>query len=146
MIGLKNMKIFLDTNILFDVLTKREPFYYDSLKIWTLAKEDITEAYISAISVTNLYYIIKKIKGQKIAENFVDELINDFEIVPLTKDILHQARTIKGKDYEDLIQYFSAIHLGCELLLTRNKKDFPKEGIIILSPSKFLKDIENSIQ
>jgi predicted nucleic acid-binding protein len=138
------MKIFLDTNILFDVLTKREPFYFHSLKIWTLVKENITEGYISAISVTNLYYIIKKMKGQKIAEGFVDELINDFEIVPLTKEILHQARTIHGKDYEDLIQYFSAIHLGCELLITRNKKDFPKTGVMVLSPSKFLKNLENS--
>ena len=126
------MKIFLDTNILFDVLTKREPFYFDSLKIWTLVKEDFTRGYISAISITNLYYIIKKLKGQKIAEDFVDELMNDFEIVPLTKEILHQARTIHGKDYEDLIQYFSAIHLGCELLLTRNKKDFPKAAYISL--------------
>ena len=135
------MKIFLDTNIILDVLVKREPYYIDSARIWTLIKEKSIQGYISAITINNFYYIIKKLKNSKIAENFIDEILDDFEIVPLTKDILRQSRTIPGKDYEDSIQYFSAINTGCQFLITRNKKDFISTGLNIISPTEFLKTI-----
>jgi len=133
------MKILIDTNILLDVLTKREPHYLYASKIWTFIRDGMLQGYISAISVNNLYYIIKKIQNQSIAEAFVDQLLSDFDVIPLTKEILRQARTKKTRDYEDLIQYFSAIHEGCEFIITRNKKDFPRIGIKILSPFEFLK-------
>lgn len=135
------MKIFLDTNTILDVLCKREPFYVEAARIWTLIKIKILEGFISAIFVNNLYYIVRKIKYQNTAEAFVDEILNDFEIVPLTKGILRQARTGSKKDYEDSIQYFSAINAGCEVLITRNKKDFPANGINIFSPQEFIKTI-----
>ncbi len=136
------MKILIDTNILLDVLMKREPHYLSAAKVWTLVKESFVQGYISAISVNNLYYIIKKINGQAIAEEFIDEILNDFEVVSLSKDILKQSRTIKKLDYEDLIQYFSAIHSGCDLIITRNKKDFPAVGIRTVSSNDFLKIIK----
>lgn len=137
--GWRNMKVLIDTNILLDVLMKREPHYLTAAKVWTLTKEGLVQGYISAISVNNLYYIVKKMKGQGVAEEFVDDILNDFEVVPLSKDILRQARTIKKLDYEDLIQYFSAIHSGCDSIITRNKKDFPVIGIKLFSPDEFLK-------
>ena len=69
---------------------------------------------------------------------FVDQILEDFEITNLTKSILKQARTIQKKDFEDLIQYFSALHEGCDFLVTRNKKDFPAIGMKILSPKELL--------
>ncbi len=138
------MKVLIDTNILLDVLTRREPHYQSAAQTWTLVKEGLVQGHISAISVNNLYYIIKKLTEQSIAEVFVDEVLGDFDVVPLTKDILRQARTKKGRDYEDLIQYFSAIHSGCEYIITRNKKDFPQIGIKIVSPKDFLKAIRKA--
>jgi len=108
------MKLFLDTNTILDVLCKREPYYVEAARIWTLIKEKILEGFISAISVNNLYYIVRKIKDQNTAEALV---------------------------YEDSIQYFSAINAGCEVLITRNKKDFPANGINIFSPQEFIKTI-----
>lgn len=137
----RNMKTLIDTNIILDVLTKRETFYIDSAKVWTLVREGIIEGCISAISVNNLYYIINKLEGQKAAKSFVDQLLEDFEIIALTKNILKQARTNPQKDFEDLIQYFSAIHEECECIVTRNKKDFPSIGIKIISPAELLTEI-----
>ena len=133
------MKILVDTNILLDVLTRRPQFYEDSAKIWSLIHTGLLEGYLSAISVNNLYYIVRKLRDRKTAESFVDDLLVDFEIVSLTKNVLKQARTVTGKDFEDAIQYFSAIQEGCELLITRNKKDFPSAGLRILTPAEFLK-------
>ena len=136
------MKILIDTNVIMDVLVKREPFYVDSARVWTLIRGKFIAGYLSAISINNLYYIVNKLQGQKIAESFVDQTLEDFEIVSLTKSILKQARTIQKKDFEDLIQYFSALHEGCDFLVTRNKKDFPSIGIKIISPGELLKRLE----
>ncbi len=137
------MKIFLDINIILDVLVKREPYYMNSARIWTLTKEESIQGYISAITVNNFYYIIKKLKNSKIAGNFIDEILDDFKVVPLTKDILRQSRTTPEKDYEDSIQYFSAINTGCQFLITRNEKDFISTGLNIISPTEFLKTISD---
>jgi len=140
------MKIFIDTNIILDVLTKRAPYYIFSAKIWTLIKEKILQGYISAITINNFYYIIKKIRNQNIAGELIDEILEDFEIISLTKEILKQSRTIINKDYEDSIQYFSAISANCQFLVTRNKKDFISIGIQILSPLELLKTLKYKIQ
>lgn len=132
------MKILVDTNVILDVLFKRVPFYFDSAKVWTSVNEELTEGYISAISVNNLFYIVKRLKTSDLAGEFVDQLLSDFNVIELTKDILKQARTIPDLDYEDLIQYFSAVHQGCDVLVTRNKKDFPAIGLKILTPKEFI--------
>jgi len=133
------MKALIDTNIILDILTKRESFYFDSSKIWSFVTDEIIKGYISAISINNLFYIVKKLKDQKTAESFVDQILEDFRIIPLTINILKQARTIPRKDFEDLIQYFSAIHEGCGVIVTRNKEDFPTLGIKIMNPAELLK-------
>lgn len=136
------MKILVDTNIILDALLQREPFYADSAKVWSQVNEDLIEGYISAITVNNLYYIVTRLKNSKLAGDFVDQILDDFAVVNLTTDILKQARTIPELDYEDMIQYFSAIHQGCEILVTRNKADFPDVGLKVIGPSDLLTLIE----
>lgn len=139
------MNIFIDTNIILDVLTKREPFYPICAKIWTLVTEKIISGYISAISVNNIYYILRKLRDKTIAKNFVEEVLRDFNIVPLTREILLQASKLEIEDYEDGIHYFSVIHCGCEYLVTRNKKDYPTIGLMILSPEEFVENLKKEI-
>lgn len=136
--GYQNMKIFFDTNIILDVLLEREPFYKNSSFLWTLAENEKIKIYISAISVNNIFYIVKKYKGQEVAEKIVDIILSTFNIIPLDYDILKLARTKEQKDYEDLIQYFSALKSGAICIITRNKKDFPKENIEILDSDEFV--------
>jgi predicted nucleic acid-binding protein len=132
------MKVFVDTNIIMDVLTEREPFYKNSAVMWTMAEKNVFNAYISAISVNNVYYIIKKLKGKSQAGQIVDKILEDFTIIALTYEILKLSRTFGGKDFEDVIQYFSAIHSGCDYIVTRNPSDFPGKEIKILQPHEFI--------
>ncbi|MHB1253375.1 MAG: type II toxin-antitoxin system VapC family toxin [Candidatus Humimicrobiaceae bacterium] len=132
------MRVLLDTNLFLDVILKRDEHYIDSSKIWSLISDKKLKGCISAISINNLYYILRRIIEIKLVEKFIDQILEEFEIVPLTKGILKQARSLKNKDYEDLIQYFSAINFTCDFIITRNKNDFPQIGIRILSPSEFL--------
>ena len=132
------MKIFFDTNVILDVLTKREPFYINSAKILTFVNEKIVSGYISAITVNNIYYILRKLKDKETAKNFIKEILESFEIIPLTKDILTQANKISTRDFEDGIQFFSALGCGCDFLITGNDKDYPKLGIKIITPAEFI--------
>ncbi len=132
------MKIFVDTNILLDVLTKRDPFYNNAAVIWSLVEQGIIEGYISAISVNNVYYISQKLNDRKYAQELVDKILKDFQIIALDYEILKLSRTISERDYEDLIQYFSAIRSGSQYLITRNAKDFPENGIEVVIPDDFL--------
>jgi predicted nucleic acid-binding protein len=136
------MKVLIDTNVLLDVLTKREPFYKDSAVIWSLAEEKIIEGYISAISVNNIYYITKKLNDKKTAGTLVDKILKDFNVTSVTYEILKLARTKDG-DYEDLIQYFSALQKACDYIITRDLKGFPKKGINIIEPTAFIKKISS---
>lgn len=137
------MKIFIDTNILLDVLIRREGFYENSAIVWSMVEKDLVKGYISAISVNNVYYIIKKQKGTSEAEKLVDKILKDFKIIPLTFEILKLARTIKEKDFEDIIQYFSALQTGCDFIVTRNKKDFLKKKIEVVEPGEFIEKFDD---
>lgn len=93
------MKIFIDTNTLLDVLTGREPFYENSAIIWSMVEKGLLKGYISAISVNNIYYIVKKQIGKSEAEKLVDKILKDFKVISLTFEILKLARTMKEKDF-----------------------------------------------
>lgn len=136
------MKIFIDTNILLDVLTGREPFYENSAIIWSMVEKDLIKGYISAISVNNIYYIVKKQLGKSEAEKLIDKILKDFKVTSLTFEILKLARTMKEKDFEDVIQYFSALQTGCDFIVTRNKKDFPQKEIEIIEPGEFIEKFD----
>jgi len=132
------MRALLDTNLFLDVILKRDKHYKDSSKIWSLISDKKLKGYISPISINNLYYILRRIIENKLVEKFIDQILDEFEIIPLTKEILKLARSLTNKDYEDSIQYFSAINFSCDFIITRNKSDFPHTGIKILNPSEFL--------
>ena len=93
---------------------------------------------ISAITINNIYYILRKLKDKETAKNFITEILESFEIIPLTKDILSHADKISIDDYEDGIQFFSALDCGCDFLITRNAKDYPRIGIKIIAPGEFI--------
>ena len=133
------MKALLDTNLFLDVILKRDTHFQSSSIIWSIVSDKKLKGLITAISINNLYYILRKIIETTLVENFVDQLLEEFEVVPLTAQVLKQARSIPHRDYEDLIQYFSAINSNCDFIITRNKEDFPKKGIGVLNPDEFLK-------
>ena len=132
------MKVLLDTNLFFDVILRRHKHYKYSSIIWSLVSDKKLKGCISAISINNLFYVLQKLIELHLVEKFVDQILEEFEIIPLTKELLKQARTIENKDYEDSIQYFSAISYTCDYIITRNKNDFPDKGIRVISPQDFL--------
>ena len=138
------MRIFLDTNILLDVLLNRKPFCETSSQLWRLAECGRLEAVISAISFNNVFYIVRKYAGKEAAQRTVEVMNVNFSVFPLTQEIISRAIAAKLPDFEDSIQFFSAVSCEADYIITRNAKDFPQDSIPVLSPAAFLglKDIQ----
>jgi predicted nucleic acid-binding protein len=132
------LKVLADTNVLLDVLAGRKPFYKDSAWIWSLAESGRIQAHLAAISYSNCYYIIRKYAGRAGAEKAVRLLRDVFIPVELTGQIINQAIDAGFSDFEDAIQFHSAVHANLACIVTRNPDHFPRKPISILSPSEFL--------
>lgn len=132
------MKVFLDTNILLDVLAERKPFYQDSMRIWTMAESGKLAAQVSVLSFANCYYIVHKFAGKNKAEKAL-KLIRDIATpVDFTAQILNQSIGAGFNDFEDAVQYHSAVHAQAKFLITRNTAHFPRSSLPVLSPAEFL--------
>ena len=132
------MRVLVDTNVLLDVLGRREPFWSQAGRVWTLAETGRLEACISAISYNNTYYVARKWGGKEQAEKALRLLRDVFETVDLTGKVLLQAMDSGMDDFEDAIQYFSALHGGAGTIVTRNPRDFPRTGPTVLTPGELL--------
>jgi predicted nucleic acid-binding protein len=132
------MKVFVDTNVLLDVLAKREPFYSDSARVWSLAERGKIEGLVSVISFNNVYYIVRKMASRKSADRALYLMRDVFTPVPLDTQILNQAIDSDFGDFEDAIQFHSAIRSDASYLVTRDISHFPTSDFSILAPAEFL--------
>ncbi|MEZ5009320.1 MAG: PIN domain-containing protein [Chitinophagales bacterium] len=137
-------KILVDTNIILDLLAKRQPFHIESLQIFSLADLKQVELVVSALSLVNAHYILNdamKIKETRSIIGKFKVLVTSYE---LNDKIIELALNDNNfKDFEDGIQYYTALESQCELILTRNLKDFKKSAIPVLSPKEYLTKINS---
>jgi predicted nucleic acid-binding protein len=133
------MKVLVDTNVLLDVLGNREPFYAAAAEIWSLAERREIKAYISSVSFNNVYYIVRKAENRAKADKAIRILRDVFEPVAPDSQIINQAIDMGLDDFEDAVQFCSAIRVKAACLVTRDPGDFPRTaGLSILSPEEFL--------
>jgi len=132
------MNLFIDTNVLLDVLDHRKPFYDDSAAVWTLAEKAQVSGYISAISFNNIFYIGRKQSTAGTIRKTLTLLRDIFKVVALDEQILNQAIDSGFKDFEDAIQYFSAIRVDADCIISRNLNHYKKSDIPVLTPTEFL--------
>ena len=131
-------RIFVDTNILLDVLLEREGFSEDALKIWSSAETGDVEAYIAAISVNNVHYVLRRLKNEAAAMTAVRIILRIFKVVPVDGDVLSRAADFHDKDYEDDIQQQCALNAGCSQVFTRNPNHYDSSIVAVLPPSAFM--------
>jgi predicted nucleic acid-binding protein len=133
------VKVLLDTNILVDVLAKRKPFYADSATIWTLTEQGLLDGLVSAVSFTNVFYIVRKLAEGKVARRTLTLLRSTFTPVACDARILTAAIDADFHDFEDAVQYFSAVQAGADCIISRNPDDFPRpRECPVLTPAEFL--------
>jgi predicted nucleic acid-binding protein len=132
------MNVFVDTNVLMDVMVNREPFFGKSARVWSLAEAGQLNAAISTMTLPNLHYTLRREHGKVFAREAMGILRDLFQLVPFDLKIVNQAVESDIDDFEDAIQFFSAISAGAATLITRNPKHFPARDIAIQTPEEFL--------
>jgi predicted nucleic acid-binding protein len=134
--------LFLDTNVVIDYIANREPFADSALKIFDLAFKNKIKIFISAITYNNIYYILKKFYTHKETLLLLDNLMENTEVIDVTKTILEKSIKSNFNDFEDAIQYYSATSINkIEVIITRNTKDFKKSDLPVLTTNEAIKII-----
>jgi predicted nucleic acid-binding protein len=132
------VRVLLDTNVLLDVLAARQPFYHAAARIWAMAEHAEVEALISAISFNNIYYIVRKAGGKAKADEALRVLRDLFTPVALDARLINQSMDAPIDDFEDAVQFHSAVREKVDYLITRDPEGFPSTGVPVLSPQEFL--------
>ncbi len=134
-------RVFLDTNVMLDLLGRREPFYSPIAKIATLAEDEKLEIYVSAISFATVSYFLAKFENQEIMREKLRKFRIICKVVELNDVIIDKGLNSKFKDFEDSLQYYSALQANCTTILTRNQKDFKLAKIAVLNAEEYLKSL-----
>jgi len=133
------MRVLIDTNILVDVVVDRKPFYTDSVAIWTLAEQGQVAGLVSAISFTNIFYIVRRLENVKNARRALHLVRDTFEVAQCDQQVINQAIEVKVRDFEDAVQYVSAVRASADCLVSRNPRHFPTaKECPVLTPAEFL--------
>lgn len=132
------MILLIDANILLDVLMNRQDFVKDSSMIWKLCETDQAKGYISALTIANLMYIMRKQLDPETIEKLLVQLKFIFDFTDFGVSDLQRAAEMKWTDFEDAVQSATAERLHADFIITRNVKDFRSSKIMALTPTEFL--------
>lgn len=135
------MKILIDTNIILDVLCKRPDFYESSAKVFKLCEIKKISGVISALSIPNIIYILRKELNAEKTKEILDNLMLIFDIADLKAEDLKKAANMGFNDYEDALQSACAFRIKADYIVTRNLKDFSLSKVTAVSPSELLSRI-----
>ena len=132
-------KVYFDTNILLDFALKRKKFNVVAAKLINLVVEEQIMGFVNGASIVSIHYILSKNRNKTLALEFVNDIIDIFEIAELDKKVIQNAINSNFTDFEDAIHEFSAIDANVEIIVTRNPKDFKQSRLQILEPKQLIK-------
>ncbi len=134
------MKILVDTNIIIDTLTGREPFRESAEQIFILAANQIEDMYITASSATDIYYLVRKhLHNTEQSKNTMFKLYQLFGILDVTAKDCQDALLLDMKDYEDAVISCCAKRNQMDYIVTRNIKDYEHSKVKVLLPDDFIR-------
>ncbi len=134
-------RIFFDTNAVLDFLGERGSFYDPMARIATLAEKEKLTMVVSPVSFATANYFLSKFENPRIAREKLRKFKILCEICSLDEHTIEKALNSSFKDFEDAMQYFSATQAECEIIITRNGKDFKKSLIPAMTAEEFLKSL-----
>ncbi|MBR4220564.1 MAG: PIN domain-containing protein [Victivallales bacterium] len=132
------MKLFLDTNVVIDVIAAREPFVADSTAVFNLCETGKVEGIISALTLCTISYILRKYVTPGTMRTKLQLFRNVLTPVDLSVSLLDKALASSISDFEDAVQFYTAVYSEADYIITRNAKHFPSNHIPVLSPTDYL--------
>ncbi len=131
------IKLFLDTNILVDLIADRSPFSKHAIEIFKSSEENKTQLYTSSHSIATTHYLLKKYVDEKELRKIISNLLEFLHVIPVDTDVLKKGLNSIHKDFEDAIQILCASsYSDLNFIVTRNIKDFKTSEISVLTPDE----------
>lgn len=133
--------LFIDSDILLDVLLEREPFYrFGQIILSTNPKKQILIS-TSALVIANIYYILEKALGKTEAKEQVKTLLRVLNVLPLDSESIKLAISSNFNDIEDGMEHFIAMNNQCDVIITRNLKDYKRSLLPVMTSEQYLRTI-----
>ncbi|MBO5501835.1 MAG: PIN domain-containing protein [Clostridia bacterium] len=136
------MKILIDTNVILDLLCDRKGFSEDAARIFKLCEVREIEGTISALSIPNIVYIMRKELDEERIQGIIRMLSSILTIEDLRGDDMLKAAALPMKDFEDALQSVCASRVKADFIVTRNIKDYAKSPVMAIKPSELLERVE----
>ena len=133
------MTVFLDSNIILDIFLKNKDFYDESRNVLKLADTHPIDFFISAASITDIYYILnRELKDKDKTKKHLVDLLEIVSIAGIDESCIKNALNSSWKDFEDAVQHESSIQIGADYLVTRNITDYKSSFVEVITPANFL--------
>ena len=131
------IRVFLDTNILVDLIADRKPFSKHAIEIFKYAEDFKVQLFTSSHSIATTHYLLKKYVDEKELRSILANLLEFLEVIPVDLDVLKKGLRSNHKDFEDAIQILCASSIaGINFIVTRNTKDFKTSEVAVLTPDE----------
>lgn len=142
---MKNMALLIDTNIIMDVILKREPFFEKSDYVYKICRDKKASGYLAAHTITNFFYSARKYFSVDERRGIVLRLFKIFKVIPIDEEkLLAATQNYEFKDFEDCLQVECAKAVEADYIITRDKNDFQKSEIEAITPEEFCKMFEDN--
>ena len=133
-------KLFLDTNIVIDLLERREPFGQDAVRLFTMAYNKQVKLIVSPTTFATASFLLHK-HGKEGVINLLSSLRRLVSVATCNERIVDDSLTSLFPDFEDAMQYYTALKVGADAIITRNGKDFLESKIPVMTASEYLSSI-----
>jgi predicted nucleic acid-binding protein len=131
-------KVFIDTDISLDLLSERLPYYNHAAQLFTLADKGKIKIYVSSLSFSNLNYLLSRQYSQSDARRILNKFKVLVHVLSVDDKIIDLSLSSEFKDFEDAIQYYTAIENNIETFITRNLKDYKHARIPVMTAEDYL--------
>jgi predicted nucleic acid-binding protein len=136
-------KVFVDTNILVDLIADRKPFSKFAIHLFSKAEEEKIILYTSSHSIATTHYLLKKYMDEKALREVLYNLLDYLTVIAINQDMIKRGLKSKHKDFEDALQLICAYSIPeIDGIVTRNVKDFKDSEIPVLSPEEMAKHLK----
>ncbi len=135
---MKKDKVFLDTDVILDLLTEREPHFKSAVELFLKIQDKTIMAYTSPVAIANIFYILNKHFDRKKAMQSLVKLKSLVKVLNCDDRVIELALSSDFTDFEDSIQYYTALENGIDILITRNIKDYKSANINVSTPIEYI--------
>jgi predicted nucleic acid-binding protein len=130
--------VLCDINFFLDIFLRREPFYSPAAKLFKKIEEKTLKGSICALSFPTLYYIVSKELKRERAIQVLEKIRIVFSVLPVDAKVIDLSLSSDFKDFEDALQYYSALEAKTDCIISRNKSDYKHNVMPVLTPEEFL--------